>query len=244
MLKVGAYLRTQRERKGLSYEQIHEITRISPDVLRKIEEGRSLSAPIFLKGFVKNYARALGLDPIPLLKELEEEEEVAPSEFVEEKEEAGESDENTSHWWRQKRIYFFVIFCFTLLIGALTLFPHLSKFKSISQNLKPEDSQIPLPEALPEKEKKEDESPAFSLLETIKQGAFSQELMINPSEPLEVYFKADGGSIMARSLLPEDWYVIKALEKIYLRIDKIAFFNMIHNGEWKKASAPLERTFE
>ncbi|MCY4512295.1 MAG: helix-turn-helix transcriptional regulator [Bdellovibrionales bacterium] len=242
MLKVGAYLRTQRERKGLSYEQIHEITRISPDVLRKIEEGRSLSAPIFLKGFVKNYARALGLDPIPLLKELEEGEETL-SEFEEEDLEEY-TEQHISHWERRKRSYFFVIFCLALFIGALTLFPHFSKFKSLSQNLKPEDNQILLPESLPEEEKKEDESPAFSLLDTIKREEFSQELMINPSESLDVYFKADGGSIIAKSLFPENWYVIKALEKIYLRVDKSAFFNIIHNGEWKEASAPLERTFE
>ena len=241
MLKVGAYLRTQRERKGLSYEQIHEITRISPDVLRKIEEGSSLSAPIFLKGFIKNYARALGLDPVPLLKELEEGEETSPE--LEEKESEESIEQLPSHWERRKRIYFLFIFGFAV-IGLLTFLPRVSKFKNISKGSKSEKNQAFSPEPAPVEEKKEKKPPAFSLLDAIQQKEFSQELMINPSEPLEVYFKADGGSIIAKSLFPESWYVIKALEKIYLRIDKPASFNMIHNGKWEESSAPLEQTFK
>ena len=242
MLKVGAYLRTQRERKGLSYEQIHEITRISPDVLRKIEAGQSLSAPIFLKGFVKNYAQALGLDPYPLLKELEEKEEEVP-EF--EEKEAGESAEQMpSTGNRRKWFYFLFVFC-GVVLGLLTVLPHLSKFKSLSENSQEEENQAFSPQPPAPVEEKEEEKPiTFSLLEALERDEFNQEVMINPQEPLEVYFKADGGSIMARSLLPENWYVIKAFEKIYLRIDDPASFNIIHNGAWKKSFAPLEQTFE
>ena len=72
MNQVGAYLKAEREKKGLSHEQIYEMTRISPDILKKIEEGKVLSSQIFLKSFIKVYAQALGLEPEPLLKEWEE----------------------------------------------------------------------------------------------------------------------------------------------------------------------------
>ena len=240
MLKVGAYLRTQRERKGLSYEQIHEITRISPDVLRKIEAGQTLSAPIFLRGFVKNYAQALGLDPYPLLKELEEREEEA---FEEKEPEETAPPPLSPPGSRRKWFYFLAVFC-CIALGLLTALPRFSKFKSLYENSQVKENPTLSPEPSSVEERKKEKSPAFSLLKALERDEFNQELMINPPEPLEVYFKADGGSIIAKSLVPENWYVIKAFEKIYLRIDEPASFDMIHNGEWQKSLAPLEHTFE
>ena len=242
MLKVGAYLRTQRERKGLSYEQIHEITRISPDVLKKIEEGDTLSAPIFLRGFIKNYAKALGLDPAPLLKELEESEKVSQESVEEEIEELPESPSSV-HWDWKKQRYSLVGLCFILLF-LLIFLPPFSKVEDISEEKKQTESQEASREISPQMDKKEKEAPAVSLLDTIQQEPFTQEVMIHPSEPLEVFFKADGGSVKTKSLAPEQWYIIKALEKIYMRIDEPVSFSMIYNGEWQEASAPLEQTFE
>ena len=61
--KIGERLKLIRERKGLSYEQIFEITKIQPSILKGIEEGKSLVSPVFLRGFIKTYANSLGLDP-------------------------------------------------------------------------------------------------------------------------------------------------------------------------------------
>ncbi len=59
--KTGALLKARREKSGLSFEQIYELTRIQPEILKGIEEGRAKAAPVFLKGFIKTYARALGI---------------------------------------------------------------------------------------------------------------------------------------------------------------------------------------
>ena len=45
--KIGEHLRLIRERKGLSYEQIFEITKIQPSILQGIEEGQSPVSPVF-----------------------------------------------------------------------------------------------------------------------------------------------------------------------------------------------------
>ena len=250
MLKIGAYLRTQRERKGLSHEQIHETTRISPDILKKIEEGRPLLAPIFLKGFIKNYAKALGLDPAPLLKELEEREKISQSKGeLKSEEELSEQPSPPSLWNQRKRLYISLGAGLAVLIVSLTFLPPLLKVETVSEETNQAEFQDTDQTALtPEPEAAEPESadpPPTSLLDTIHQGQFTQEVMINPSSrPLEVYFKADGGGMAARSLPPKKWYVIKALEKIYLRIDRPASLSMIHNGEWRETVSPLEQTFE
>ncbi|MBW2709129.1 MAG: helix-turn-helix domain-containing protein [Deltaproteobacteria bacterium] len=60
----GALLKRAREKKGLSYAQVSQQTRLRPRFLEAIEndEWDLLPAPIFVKGFIRSYARVLGLD--------------------------------------------------------------------------------------------------------------------------------------------------------------------------------------
>ncbi len=67
----GLLLKETRELKGLSIETVHEMTKIPLDVLHAIEEGytvRMVSAYYF-KGFIKMYAKFLGLDASLVLDE-------------------------------------------------------------------------------------------------------------------------------------------------------------------------------
>ncbi|MFY9947237.1 MAG: helix-turn-helix domain-containing protein [Candidatus Sulfotelmatobacter sp.] len=60
----GENLRKQREQRGLSLDAISTITKISPRMLRAIEEEHFEQLPggVFNKGFVRAYARLVGLD--------------------------------------------------------------------------------------------------------------------------------------------------------------------------------------
>ncbi len=67
----GLLLKETREGRGLSIETVHEMTKIPLDVLHAIEEGytvRMVSAYYF-KGFIKMYAKFLGLDASLVLDE-------------------------------------------------------------------------------------------------------------------------------------------------------------------------------
>jgi cytoskeleton protein RodZ len=61
----GNKLRDAREARGLSLDDVAHVTRIPRSSLALIEEGRfdRLPAPVFVRGFLKSYARAVGLDP-------------------------------------------------------------------------------------------------------------------------------------------------------------------------------------
>lgn len=61
---LGAILREARERLGLDYARLSEITRLQPHILESLEkeEWHTFSAPVFIKGFLRSYAKALGLD--------------------------------------------------------------------------------------------------------------------------------------------------------------------------------------
>ncbi|MPZ42040.1 MAG: DUF4115 domain-containing protein [Betaproteobacteria bacterium] len=69
----GAALATAREASGLSIAQVAEQMRISPRQVEAIEADRygELPGTVFVRGFVRNYARLLKLDPVPLLHALE-----------------------------------------------------------------------------------------------------------------------------------------------------------------------------
>ena len=61
---AGARLKKIRQERGISLEDLQKKTKIHLNVLRAIE-GDSISdlSPIYLKGFIKIYCSALGLDP-------------------------------------------------------------------------------------------------------------------------------------------------------------------------------------
>jgi cytoskeletal protein RodZ len=69
MSTVAEQLRSAREAKNLTVEQVAEMTKIRTDHIRALEEGNFdvFSAPIYIRGSVKNYAGALKLDVAALL---------------------------------------------------------------------------------------------------------------------------------------------------------------------------------
>ena len=62
---VGALLKTERERLGLSRERITEMTRMRTPVVEAIENEAwdSLPPPVFVRGFLRSYAKVLGVNP-------------------------------------------------------------------------------------------------------------------------------------------------------------------------------------
>lgn len=69
MDEIGHILREARENKGLTLEDVQANTRINVRYLTALESGQynALPTPVHVRGFLRNYARFLGLDPQPLL---------------------------------------------------------------------------------------------------------------------------------------------------------------------------------
>jgi len=63
-LSIGAFLRDEREKKGLSYFQLAEITKLRPSILEALENESwdDLPSLAFASGFIRSYGRALGLE--------------------------------------------------------------------------------------------------------------------------------------------------------------------------------------
>ncbi|UNC91862.1 helix-turn-helix domain-containing protein [Candidatus Contubernalis alkaliaceticus] len=69
MKEIGDILRNAREEKGLTYEEISEITKIQSRYLQALEEGDTKMFPgeVYIKGSLRNYARVLKLDDAELM---------------------------------------------------------------------------------------------------------------------------------------------------------------------------------
>jgi cytoskeletal protein RodZ len=63
-LSYGQHLKSTRLAKGISLEQISRETRVGKDILLSIEreDDEALPAEVFVKGFLRAYAEAVGLD--------------------------------------------------------------------------------------------------------------------------------------------------------------------------------------
>ena len=59
MSSLGPYLRELRERRGVSLEEMARATRVGRPYLEALEAGEfsKLPAPVFTRGFVREYAR-------------------------------------------------------------------------------------------------------------------------------------------------------------------------------------------
>jgi cytoskeletal protein RodZ len=65
MASLGERLRVAREARGLSLSEVSEQIRIRTVYLVALEEEnwRAIGAPVYVRGFLRTYARFLGLDP-------------------------------------------------------------------------------------------------------------------------------------------------------------------------------------
>jgi cytoskeletal protein RodZ len=70
-MDVGTTLRNAREQRGLSIVQVSTTTKISTPLLHAIESNafEKLPSGIFARGFIRSYAREVGLDPEEMVEQ-------------------------------------------------------------------------------------------------------------------------------------------------------------------------------
>lgn len=74
MPAVSDRLREAREAMGLNVYEVADITKIRTDHIRALEEGRfdAFAAPVYVRGFIRTYARLLRLDLDQVMADLDE----------------------------------------------------------------------------------------------------------------------------------------------------------------------------
>ncbi len=69
MAQLGEMLKQAREERGLSLDEVEKATHIRRQFLEALEENnlKAMPSPVAARGFIRNYADYLGLDPIEAL---------------------------------------------------------------------------------------------------------------------------------------------------------------------------------
>jgi cytoskeleton protein RodZ len=80
----GTQLRQAREARGMTVAEVAASIKMSPRQIEAIENGdfSRLSGATFIRGFIRNYARVLKIDAMPLLASLDAKAELAPVELT------------------------------------------------------------------------------------------------------------------------------------------------------------------
>jgi len=70
---VGAQLRAAREGRGIQLPEVAATLKLGPKQVEALENGdwQALPGHTFIRGFVRNYARLVQIDPLPLMAQLD-----------------------------------------------------------------------------------------------------------------------------------------------------------------------------
>jgi cytoskeletal protein RodZ len=242
---LGKRLREHREANGITLEEIERVSNISLTYLRALEEGQyhTLPASTFTIGFLKQYARCVGLDP---------EEVVLQYRMVTERQ-TGSFQERSieKSGWRQKRsIWILAGSLFFLFILWVALYPgpemNGERVRAIRmprtslQEMKKEQLKKEL--GLGEVSRNEDSSREEDAgREGSAQGSGGQGKAPSQGGEIEVILQAigetwvqinlDGESGYRRDLAPGDRHSCRAKDKVKLRIGNAGGLRIFYNGK-------------
>ncbi|MBQ9395207.1 MAG: helix-turn-helix domain-containing protein [Proteobacteria bacterium] len=95
----GLMLKREREARGMTLSELSKVTRIPESALSHIENNEfdEFPAEVFVRGFLRNYARQLSLSPAEVIRAYEEMGPQAPAKPVEVEETLVEYLPNTAH---------------------------------------------------------------------------------------------------------------------------------------------------
>ena len=117
---LGEKLKKSREEKGISLRELSLKINVDYKKLEKMEQGdfKNLDVPVYVKGYLRRYADALGMDPNELIEMYEKGFEAVDVET-----------ETVVKGEEEKRVNFSIIFVITvLLINLVLLYLGLKEF--------------------------------------------------------------------------------------------------------------------
>lgn len=193
--ELGDIFKQEREKRGLSIKEVMEVTKISRRNIIAIEDGdrSDLPHPVYTKGFIKSYARFLGLDGEEMARAFDCE----SSEVVEDPVETAQYDVCTSAdraFQEQERAAnkkskvpaIVIVLVLLALLGGLVYY--FGFFKKAEQQ---SEADAPVAEALIEK--KEEPAPTVETAQTeenvqqdeVASGAEAQKSEVQEAEAAE-----------------------------------------------------------
>ena len=171
MKELAEVLKEERLRQGLSLEDVSKRVHISINVLQVLEEGDfdRIGAAILIRGFVRAYCSALGMDPAPLMERFGVQ--------IQACDRQDEGIRNYGVWSRsyqvKRRIWLIVVFVLLLLVAAAVYGVNLIAERRARLAAAPSSAtdvypQQELPSDLPERKPAESEGTAMKPVQPVQ----------------------------------------------------------------------------
>jgi cytoskeleton protein RodZ len=137
---VGQFLRKEREKRNVSLDAVAKVTRITKENLEALEKDdfQVISAPVFVRGFLRNYATFLGLDPKEVIDRYDSQTDLIP--VPEDKEPPPPPPPR-----EEKAIFKILLFLSILLVGVVFSFYYFKKSSGPTSPPPPSAAVAPAP---------------------------------------------------------------------------------------------------
>lgn len=232
MERVGALLKRERERQQKTLRELAEATKISITALQAIEGDRVefLPPPSYTRGFIRIYARELGLDPAEVLQLYEQ--------GMLNRRRWGAQQELTVH--ETRRFGGLIAAGATIVCAAAVLvwFMSLERTPPMQQNVVREES-VPAPAAPAPAAATSETAAAKSEPDTLPQPAAPEQPPAEEQTPFSVRFEsrertwmrlhADNQSALDVLLKPGETHTQTARYSLRVRIGNPAGVSVFHN---------------
>ena len=220
-LTFGRYLKKVRVERGLSIEDIMDETRISKFVIQQIESEnlKNLPEDVYLKGFLKAYAEALGVDPFDVLEKYK-----AARGYEDHPQSHSKKDGHGPGSGASARLLVTVLIVVVTVVALVLWYMKLEPGNTVppvnNTTVPEEDVQVPDPVPEPVEEVREERPVPEDGL----------HLAVICVEDTTMKITADGGFPQEYILKPEDHLELKA-EKMYtILIDNTCGVSLLLNG--------------
>jgi transcriptional regulator with XRE-family HTH domain len=222
-LSLGERLKRARKEKGLTLEDLQKKTKVHINILKAIE-GEALTnlSPVYLKGFIKIYCKALSLDYKDYIPDYKE-----PSSVIVPKPHKG-----TNSFFRSAGIKLSSLkpsrkLKSAIFIALIILFSFIFLFK-VSGCLFSKRKQNVFPQSVPKSSVQPSQALNMALPKEVSGGI---RLVVSAKEKCLVFVKSDGKVVFHRVLEKGRSATWKAKERIDLSLGNASAVELIVNGQ-------------
>lgn len=230
-LSFGRYLKAIRLEKGIDLKSVSDETRIGIDILLQLEEEShdQLPAEVFVKGFLRAYAKAVGADGDEAVRRYTSVRAI----FKKAEDDVVEMDKRGRFFWPR---FVFISGILACIIAAsvflLSYYSDSAHREDLSSKVRVEKHKLKTsPENLRKTKLKTPAEPPVS-------AAIPQKLLLNIKAVENTWMKiiADGQSPKEYSLKPGDIFKMEASKSFNLLVGNAAGIQLTLNGKPMKVS--------
>lgn len=220
-MRAGEILRAEREKRGLSLDDVENATKIRVKYLNALENDayHELPGEVYRLGFLRNYARFLELDPTPLVdyykSQTENDGKAKPQ--IQEQDVRERKESHTTFTLPGKKVLGIVV----IVVFAIAIITFAGPGTRQKDNLTPPPTPAPAP-------KETIEQPQAQTPNIQERGVIIQ-LVCNQECWTQVV--ADGEEQFASTLYPGDKKTFRARESIRIKMGNAGGMDVFYNGK-------------